>query len=273
MNENWAGSPTGQDGEYPNNEGWKFPAQIYQQPLNEAGAALSETPFHQPADTIKFDESAAASSRDPLHQSAVSAEFSPFEQDLHFGSQSNQEDAQYDGQPLQGGQYENQASVADAPGKGQADQAVDSDNNPAYHPDRDEKEAGEEDGQYELDPDQGNKLQQGIDLMIAGGVYKGLLPTEAAYFTESRVERELQELKRGGATGPNLDNVSMQFWVAQLFMAFKTVDGIKDKPCKNGKPAQSARRLGGNYYPDMAIELVCWRIVVSSILLFYCNCC
>jgi hypothetical protein len=63
----------------------------------------------------------------------------------------------------------------------------------------------------------------------------------------------------------------MQYWIGRLFVAFKNVNDIKDKPCKNGKPAQSAQRLGGSYYPDMAIEMVCWRIVVSSVLLFHCN--
>jgi hypothetical protein len=99
--------------------------------------------------------------------------------------------------------------------------------------------------------------------MKAGGIYRGLLLNQAQYFSVNRISEELKELTRGGSVLIEMSDIEMQYWVGRLFLAFKNIEGIHDKKCKNGKPAQAAARLNANYYPDKEIEKACWRIVVS----------
>jgi hypothetical protein len=158
-----------------------------------------------------------------------------------------QEIGQYDGQYE--GQYDDQY--------GNQDDGQDDD-------DQDDDEAvAKEDDQDEDQPSQAELHKAEVDKMITEGVYQCLIPTEIDYLKQPRIQVELKELKRSGVPGAKLDDVSAQYWVGRLFLAFKNIEGIKDKPCKNGKPAQSAQRLSGNYYPDKAVEIACWKIVVS----------
>src|ERR1700753_1019997 len=100
MNQNWAGSPTGHDGFYSTHEGWGFPAQVYQQTLNEA-AALNE---------------------DQSQLSVAPNEFDRFEELFQFDGQADQEDAHQD-------QYEDQANVGDIQDDGQVNQEDNQDEN------------------------------------------------------------------------------------------------------------------------------------------------
>jgi hypothetical protein len=102
----------------------------------------------------------------------------------------------------------------------------------------------------------------------SGNGYQALIRNEAHYYMEnnSRVRADLHEKKADGAvSGAPIDDEMKRYWVGRLFGAFKNTIGIKDKNCKNGKPAQSAQRLASDYYPDKEIEMVCWQIFVSLI--------
>jgi hypothetical protein len=107
--------------------------------------------------------------------------------------------------------------------------------------------------------------QKGVEKLMQGGLYKGLIKSEEEYYSRFRVQDEVMEIKRAGAPIdiPELDDVQKQFWAGKLFLAFKNTDDIQDKPAKNGKLAQAAMRLKSNYYPDEAIEEACWKVVVS----------
>ena len=112
--------------------------------------------------------------------------------------------------------------------------------------------------------DLATNFQEEIDNMTAAGVYKAIFPNQAEYSSESRISKELKEMKSAGIPVRQLSDVELQYWVGRLFLAFKNVEGIQDKKGKKGKPAQATERLMGNYYPDKVIEQACWRIVVSS---------
>jgi hypothetical protein len=176
--------------------------------------------------------------------------YPPFDTPDDFGGFQDQEHPQDVGK--YDGQYEGQYD--DRYVNQEAGQDVDQD---------DAQEVPEEDDQDEDQPSQAELHKAEVDRMIDEGVYQCLIPTEAHYFAQSRIHLELKELKKSGVQGAALDDVSKQYWVGRLFLAFKNVEGIKDKPCKNGKPAQSAQRLSGNYYPGKAVEMACWKIVVS----------
>jgi hypothetical protein len=115
-------------------------------------------------------------------------------------------------------------------------------------------------------PDKEVKEQTGD--MKNGSCYKALIHNQEHYFMEkeSRVQADLHEKKADGVVSgaPESDEMK-RYWVGRLFEAFKNTVDIKDKNCKNGKPAQSAQRLASNYYPDKEIEIVCWKILVSPI--------
>src|ERR1700693_2661283 len=99
MSQNWTGSPIGNNGAYPNNEGWDFPAQVYQQNLDEAAAAaLNEDPFHQSAIPDDFEAAAVALNKAPSHQPAVLDGLGGFQGDLQFDGQVSIGDAQDGGQ-------------------------------------------------------------------------------------------------------------------------------------------------------------------------------
>ena len=93
--------------------------------------------------------------------------------------------------------------------------------------------------------------------------------SEVAYAerVQKRIKDEGEQLMLEGAqTDYPVTQGEQLLWIQKLYDAFKNVKDIVDKPCKNGKPAQSAQRLGGNYYPPEAIELACWEILVSRFL-------
>lgn len=50
--------------------------------------------------------------------------------------------------------------------------------------------------------------------------------------------------------------------VKMLVAAINNTIGIEDKPCRNGRPSQSAQRFSRRYYPAEAIELCAWGILV-----------
>jgi hypothetical protein len=99
---------------------------------------------------------------------------------------------------------------------------------------------------------------------IKEGIYKGLISSEEDYSKECRLDQDLKAAVRAGALGEEESEVTIKYWVAQLFLAFKDVDGVRDKLGQKGKPAQAVQRFSSNYYPDIAIERACWRIVVST---------
>src|ERR1700683_2912494 len=111
MRQNWTGSPTGDTGAYPSNEGWDFPAQVYQQNLNEAAAAaLNEDPFHQPATPDDFEAAAVAMDKLPSHQPAALDGLGGFQGDLQYDGQVSVGDAQDDGQVKLASQEDGQDS-------------------------------------------------------------------------------------------------------------------------------------------------------------------
>lgn len=101
--------------------------------------------------------------------------------------------------------------------------------------------------------------------LIEEGVYKGLIGSERDSNTQSRLNHDITKAMRAGALEKDVSNVTLQYWVAKLFLAFKNTRGVTDKKNKNGKPAQAVARLMGQYYPDKTIELACWRMVVSTV--------
>jgi len=108
---------------------------------------------------------------------------------------------------------------------------------------------------------------QNEDMKVGNG-YQGLIRNEMDYYMENnaRLRADLHEKKTDGAvSGAPTDDEKKQYWVGRLYDAFKNTININDKNCKNGKPAQSAQRLAGSYYPPKEIEMVCWKIYVSDI--------
>jgi hypothetical protein len=109
--------------------------------------------------------------------------------------------------------------------------------------------------------------EEDVKPKVSHGGYRALIKSEKAYnlSKKARIRAETVEKKEDGVvSGAPKDDPGKLYWIGQLFYAFKNTLDIKDKPCKNGKPAQSAQRLGGHYYPDIEIEKVCWKIYVSS---------
>ncbi|KAL3418472.1 hypothetical protein PVAG01_10188 [Phlyctema vagabunda] len=52
-------------------------------------------------------------------------------------------------------------------------------------------------------------------------------------------------------------------YVDYLFNAIHDLSGVADKEMKGGKPAQAVQKLMDGYYPDEAIEELCWDIVTK----------
>ncbi|RDL39819.1 uncharacterized protein BP5553_04159 [Venustampulla echinocandica] len=97
-------------------------------------------------------------------------------------------------------------------------------------------------------------------------VYRGIIQDATHYYIQRSARRNREEQKlldQGVESDCPEDPAEQRVWIGKLFDAIKNIDGVIDKPCKNGTLAQSVQRIKDNYYSDEAIEIACWNIFLE----------
>ncbi|KAE9371391.1 hypothetical protein N431DRAFT_558928 [Stipitochalara longipes BDJ] len=292
MEQLYSGSSDGDTDLYHDNQELGLTSQQYQQDLNNSTAWDDQDLFHGSNTLPDFGGFEGDLQLDgPASQGDIQGNYEGFQGDSHIDSAASQGDVQLSDQGLQGDsqsgsadsqgyiqhhdqgfQSGSQASVAASVGDVQRDdqdfqgdsQFDSADETPVQRYERYiQRLQGLIPPQVESQAKPAIDFQEEIKNMKAGSVYRGLILNQAQYFSDSRISNELKELKRAGVVVNEMSDAETQYWAGRLFLAFKNVEDINDKNCKNGRPAQAASRLKGSYYPDKAIEAVCWRIVLD----------